>query len=107
MALQRLAFKGCGKRVFPAPAKALSTLRRDICADSLRGDSMTHSATRIAEVFYNAARRRFEAVVEFFAPGMPSPLRVPVILAIPQATPHPHLARALAAEAARRGIGSL
>ncbi|MBW6507271.1 MAG: hypothetical protein K0B00_11040 [Rhodobacteraceae bacterium] len=68
---------------------------------------MTQSAIRIAEVFYNAARRRFEAVVEFFAPGLPAPLRVPVMLAIPQATPHATLARALAAEAARRGIGGL
>ena len=29
-------------------------------------------ATRIAELVYNAARRRFEAVVEFFAPVMPA-----------------------------------
>jgi len=68
---------------------------------------MTHTATRIADLIYNAARRQFEAVVEFFAPGLPSPLRVPVVLALPLATPHPALARALAAEAARRGIGRL
>ena len=68
---------------------------------------MTHTATRIADLIYNAARRRFEAVVEFFAPGLPAPLRVQVILALPQGTPHPTLARALAAEAARRGIGGV
>jgi hypothetical protein len=68
---------------------------------------MNHSAIRVAEPIYNAARRRFEAVVEFFAPGLPLPLRVPVILSAPQGMPHPQLARALAAEAARRGIGGL
>lgn len=68
---------------------------------------MTHCATRIVEVFYNAARRRFEGVVEFFAPGLPAPLRVPVMLSAPPGLPHPALARALAAEAARRGIGGL
>ncbi|MDP2063232.1 MAG: hypothetical protein Q8J98_09035 [Phaeovulum sp.] len=68
---------------------------------------MNHSAIHIAEVSYNSARLRFEAVVEFFAPGLPQPLRVPVMLAAPQGTPHRALARALAAEAARRGIGGL
>ncbi|WP_372840162.1 hypothetical protein [Phaeovulum sp.] len=68
---------------------------------------MSHSATHIAEVFYDAALRRFEAVVEFFAPGLPLPLRVPVKLAAPQGIPHETLARALTAEAARRGIGGL
>lgn len=68
---------------------------------------MNHSAIRIADPVYNAARRRFEAVVEFFAPGLPSPLRVPVMLSAPEGTPHARLAPALAAEAARRGIGGL
>lgn len=62
------------------------------------------TATRIAQLFYNAARRQFEAVVEFFAPGLPQPLRVPVALRIPVDTPHHKLARALAVEAQRRGI---
>jgi hypothetical protein len=66
---------------------------------------MNHAtATRIAQLFYNAARRQFEAVVEFFAPGLPQPLRVPVALRIPVDTPHSQLARALAREAQRRGI---
>lgn len=62
------------------------------------------TATRIAEPFYNAARRQFEAVVEFFTPGLQHPLRVPVSLDIPIDTPHPKLARALTLEAERRGI---
>jgi hypothetical protein len=65
------------------------------------------TAIRIADVAYDAARRRFEAVVEFFAPGLPIPLRVPVALVAPQDLPHRRLARALAQEAARRGIGGL
>lgn len=62
------------------------------------------TATRIAHLFYNAARRQFEAVVEFFAPGLSQPLRIPVALRVPVDTPHHHLARALALEAQRRGI---
>jgi hypothetical protein len=62
------------------------------------------TATRIAQLFYNAAQRQFEAVVEFFAPGLPQPLRVSVALCIPADTPHHKLARALAHEAQRRGI---
>ncbi|GEM_PF-1353525 len=68
---------------------------------------MSHSATHIADLFYNAALRRFEAVVEFFAPGLPLPLRVPVKLSAPQGIAHDMLARALMAEAVRRGIGGL
>ncbi|MCL7464188.1 hypothetical protein [Phaeovulum sp. NW3] len=65
------------------------------------------TAIRIATLFYDAARRRFEAVVEFFAPGLPVPLRVPVTLAAPPGMSHAQLARALTREAARRGIGGL
>ncbi len=68
---------------------------------------MSHTATHISALFYNAACRRFEAVVEFLAPGLMPPLRVPVTLCAPQNLPHPALARALATEAARRGIGRL
>ncbi|MEZ5684707.1 MAG: hypothetical protein R3D78_01855 [Paracoccaceae bacterium] len=63
------------------------------------------TAQRIAGLIYDAARRRFEAVVEFFAPGLPEPMRVPVALHAPESLPHPVLARALLAEAQRRGIG--
>ena len=66
---------------------------------------MNHAtATRIAQLFYNAARRQFEAVVEFFAPGVPQPLRIPVALRIPIDTPHSQLTRALTREAQRCGI---
>ena len=61
-------------------------------------------ATRIAELVYNAARRRFEAVVEFFAPVMPAPLRVPVRVYAHPDLSHERLVRALMREAQRRGI---
>ncbi|WP_444460891.1 hypothetical protein [Rhodobacter capsulatus] len=64
---------------------------------------MHHVAIRIAHLIYNAALRQFEAVVEFFAPGLPAPMRVPVRV---QATPdmgHRRLVRALTREARRRG----
>ncbi|ETD91339.1 hypothetical protein ACTTAL_17870 [Rhodobacter capsulatus] len=64
---------------------------------------MHHVAVRIAHLIYNAALRQFEAVVEFFAPGLPAPMRVPVRV---QATPdmgHRRLVRALTREARRRG----
>ncbi|PFG61729.1 hypothetical protein AXZ77_0278 [Thioclava sp. ES.031] len=65
------------------------------------------SATRIARLIYNAAQRRFEAVVEFFTPGIAQPLRVPVRVEASPNIPHRQLARALTREAQRRGIGGL
>ena len=65
------------------------------------------SAIRIMHLIYDAARRRFEAVVEFFAPGLPVPLRVPVRVVARHDMPHPRLVRALMREATRRGIGGL
>lgn len=65
------------------------------------------SAIRIAHLIYNAARRRFEAVVEFFAPGVPVPLRVPVRVEARPDMAHGPLVRALTREAERRGIGRL
>ena len=65
------------------------------------------NATRIARVIYDAAQRRFEAVVEFFAPGLPEPLRVPVRVQADPGMDHRRLAGLLAREAQRRGIGRL
>lgn len=65
------------------------------------------SAIRILHLIYDAARRRFEAVVEFFAPGLPVPLRVPVRVTARADMPHPRLVRALTREATRRGIGGI
>lgn len=62
------------------------------------------TAERIAGLIYDAACRRFEAVVEFFAPGLPEPLRVSVALHAPENLPHPVLARALLREARRRAL---
>ncbi|MDF1620300.1 hypothetical protein [Pseudothioclava nitratireducens] len=64
-------------------------------------------AQRIARLFYNAARRRFEGVVEFFAPGLPEPMRVPVTLEAPEGISHGALTRSLLREAQRRGIGGI
>ncbi|OCX60428.1 hypothetical protein BFP70_17610 [Thioclava sp. SK-1] len=69
---------------------------------------MNHAtAIHIARLFYNAAKHRFEAIVEFFAPGMPVPLRVPVRVHADQGIAHRQLTRALTQEAQRRGIGRL
>ncbi|WP_376876618.1 hypothetical protein [Albirhodobacter sp. R86504] len=62
------------------------------------------TATRIAHLFYDAARQRFDAIVEFFTPGLAHPLCIPVTLELSINTPHPQLARALYNEARRRGI---
>ncbi|KEO61144.1 hypothetical protein [Thioclava indica] len=64
-------------------------------------------ATRIALLIYNAAQRRFEAVVEFFTPGLAMPLRVPVRVEANERICHSQLTRALTREAQRRGIGGL
>ncbi|OOY13629.1 hypothetical protein BMG00_07645 [Thioclava marina] len=65
------------------------------------------TATRIARLIYNAAHRRFEAVVEFFTPGLVEPLRVPVRVDAAPGISHRQLTRALTREAQRRGIGGL
>jgi hypothetical protein len=65
------------------------------------------TATRIARLFYDAARRRFDAVVEFFAPGLPEPLRVPVVFEAPPDLAYRDLTRALTRAAQRRGIGGV
>ncbi|MDZ4134787.1 MAG: hypothetical protein U1D06_04215, partial [Paracoccaceae bacterium] len=62
---------------------------------------MATTAVRIAFVAYDAARRHFDAAVEFFAPGMPVPLRVAVSLPAPQSLDHPHLVRGLLHQAHR------
>ncbi len=62
------------------------------------------TAAHILDVIYNASAQRFEAVVEFFAPAMPVPLRVPVRLPAPPSLEHQALTRALMREAQRRGI---
>ncbi|PTV95085.1 hypothetical protein C8J27_10527 [Rhodobacter aestuarii] len=63
------------------------------------------TAIHIAQLIYNAALRRFEAVVEFFAPGMPVPLRVPVRVQAQPDMAHRRLVHALTREAQRQGIG--
>ena len=69
---------------------------------------MHHAAAiHIARLFYDAACRRFDAVVEFFAPGLPEPLRVPVVFHAPPDLGYRDLTRALTREAQRRGIGEV
>jgi len=64
---------------------------------------MAITATRIADVIYNAARHHFEAAVEFFAPGLPVPLRIGVTLPAAQSIEHQALVRGLV-QAAQRQI---
>lgn len=63
---------------------------------------MASTATRIVDVAYNAARRHFEAAVEFFAPGLPVPLRIGVTLQAAQNTPHQALVKGLVRAAERQ-----
>ncbi|MDN5785791.1 hypothetical protein [Pseudorhodobacter sp.] len=56
---------------------------------------MAITATRIAFVIYDAARRHFEAAVDFFTPGIPIPLRVGVTLPAAESISHQHLVRGL------------
>lgn len=56
---------------------------------------MAVTATRIAFVVYDAARRHFEAAVEFFAPGLPVPLRIGVVLPAAQSIGHQALVKGL------------
>jgi hypothetical protein len=63
---------------------------------------MAITAIRIASVAYCAARRSFEAAVEFFAPGLPVPLRVGVVLPGPQSIGHQALVKGLVSAAERQ-----
>lgn len=65
------------------------------------------SAVRIVQLIYDATRRAFLATVEFFAPGLPQPMCVPVRVTARVDLPHPVLVRALVREAQRRGVGRL
>ncbi len=62
---------------------------------------MATSATRIAYVVYDAARRHFEAAVEFFTPGLPVPLRVGVTMPAAQTIGHQALVKGLVRAAER------
>ncbi|MGB3279955.1 MAG: hypothetical protein WBA92_12245 [Pseudorhodobacter sp.] len=63
---------------------------------------MAMTATRIADVVYDAARRHFEAAVEFFTPGLPVPLRIGVTLQAAQTIPHQALVKGLVRAAERQ-----
>lgn len=63
---------------------------------------MAMTAIRIADIAYDAARRSFNAAVEFFAPGLPKPLRVGVRLEVGQDIPHRALVRGLVRAAERQ-----
>ncbi len=65
------------------------------------------SALRIVQLVYDALNRRFEAVVEFFTPGCPVPLRVPVRVAARPDMEHGRLVQVLTREAVRRGTGRI
>ncbi|MGO4908010.1 hypothetical protein ACEN2J_06700 [Pseudorhodobacter sp. W20_MBD10_FR17] len=63
---------------------------------------MAATATRIADVAYDAARRHFDAAVEFFTPGLPVPLRIGVTLAAAQSIEHHALVKGLVSAAERQ-----
>jgi hypothetical protein len=63
---------------------------------------MATTATRIADVAYDAARRHFDAAVEFFAPGLPVPLRIGVTLPAAQSIGHQALVKGLVQAAERQ-----
>lgn len=62
---------------------------------------MAITSTRIADVIYDAARRHYEAAVEFFAPGLPIPLRIGVTLPAAQTIEHQALVKGLLRAAER------
>ena len=62
---------------------------------------MAMTAIRIAFVAYDAARRHFEAAVDFFTPGIPVPLRVGVTMPAAQSIGHHDLVRGLVRAAER------
>jgi len=63
---------------------------------------MAMTAIRIADIAYDAARRNFDAAVEFFTPGLPVPLRIGVRLPAGQDIAHPALVRGLVRAAERQ-----
>jgi hypothetical protein len=63
---------------------------------------MATTAIRIAFVAYDAARRHFDAAVEFFAPGLPVPLRVGVTMPAAQSIGHQELVKGLVNAAQRQ-----
>lgn len=63
---------------------------------------MAMTATRIAFVFYDAARRHFDAAVDFFIPGIAVPLRIPVTFQAPLTIGHPALVNGLVTAAQRQ-----
>lgn len=63
---------------------------------------MAMTAVRIASVAYCAARRNFDAAVEFFAPGVPVPLKIGVTLDGPQTLEHQRLVQGLVRAAERQ-----
>ena len=65
---------------------------------------MRSTSIHIAAVVYDAARSSWSGIVEFFTPGIPTPLAIPVRLEGPQNVPHARLVRALVHEAQMRGI---
>ena len=62
---------------------------------------MAITSTRIADVIYDAACRHYEAAVEFFAPGLPIPLRIGVTLPAAQTIEHQALVKGLLRAAER------
>jgi hypothetical protein len=68
------------------------------------GATMSITSIHIASVVYDAARSSWSAIVEFFAPGLPVPLMIPVRIEGPLNVPHGRLVRALVREAEVRGI---
>jgi hypothetical protein len=65
---------------------------------------MKGTSIHIAAVVYDAAVSTWLAMVEFFAPGLPVPLVIPVRVEGPLNVSHTRLVRALVHEAQRRGI---
>ncbi|WP_050521568.1 hypothetical protein [Pseudorhodobacter wandonensis] len=63
---------------------------------------MATTATRIAYVVYDAARKHFEAAVDFFAPGLPVPLRIGVTLPAAQSIGYQALVKGLVHAAERQ-----
>ncbi len=66
---------------------------------------MKSTSARIASVMYDAAKSSWHGVVEFFAPGLPGSLAIPVRLEGPGNVPHERLVCAMMREAQYRGIG--
>lgn len=66
---------------------------------------MNSTSIHIASVMYDAAHRCWHSLVQFFAPGVPVPLSIPVVLDGPQDVSHARLVQALVHAAQHRGIG--